>query len=193
MATKFKLIPGIHSAQKQELTEAVAITEAFEQTGVLLESVTHVLANITTKAEAGENIQAASQDSIAAFLAGVEAVADRLPQSQSQESGKAQSLVRVLNKCAVGQDGYISTDCAPIAEIGAKFPDIRKKYYRELALYNMSLERGPGAANKSLIRAVRVLQHKIDSAMRSVSRLQPKSRPMVGTQPSAGGTPPRTV
>lgn len=191
MATKFKLIPGIHTAQKQELTEAVAITEAFEQTGVLMESVTHVLANIATKAEAGEEIQAASQDSIAAFLAGVEAVADRLP--QSQESGKAQSLVRVLNKCAVGQDGYISTDCVPIAEIGAKFPDIRKKYYRVLALYNMSLERGRGAANRSLIRAVRVLQHKIDSAMRSVSRLQPKSRPMVGTQPSAGGTPPRTV
>lgn len=188
MATRFKLIPGIHTAQKQELTEAVALIEAFADTGVLLENVTHVLANIATKAKAGEEIQAASQDSIAAFLAGVEAVAARLP--KSKDAAKAQNLVRTLNQCAIGQDGLVTTACAPIAEIGANFPDIRKKYYRQLALYNMSLERGRGVANDELITSVRALQAQIDSAMRSVTNLQPKQRPMAAVRPATGGNPP---
>lgn len=188
MATKFKLIKEIHSSQKVALTEALAIQEGFNEIGVLMENVTHVLANIATKAEAGEEIQAASQDSIAAFLAGVEAVSQRL--EQPKDPARAQSMVRLLNKCGIEQDGTINLSCVPVAELGAKFPDIRKKYYRLLALYNMSLERGRGAANKELIRAVRVLQHEIDTAMRSVTTLQRPPRPMAATGPAQGGTAP---
>lgn len=187
MATKFKLIKDIHVGQKEALSEALAITEGITKLGVLVENVTHVLANIANKADAGEEIQAASQDSIAAFLAGVEAIADRLP--QTQDSTRAQSMVRTLNKCGIEQDGHITTSCVPVAEIGAKYPDVRKKYYRLLALYNMSLSRGRGVANNDLIRAVKVLQHRIDGAMRTVATLTPKAKPLANTRPSMGGTP----
>ena len=189
MVTRFKLIPTIHTTQKTTLTEARQIIEGFTSVGVMVENVTHVLANVSTKTTNGEEISLASQDSIAAFLAGVDVIANRLPQSTN--SNKTQSLVRMLNKCGVEFDGTINTSCVPIAEIGAKFPDIRKKYYRLLALYNMSLERGRGVANDSLVRAVKVLQHKIDSAMRTTMVNRPQRRtPMAATAPSVGGTPP---
>lgn len=190
MATKFKLIPSIHTTQKAALTEAQQIIEGFTSVGVMIENVTHVLANISNKAANGEEISLASQDSIAAFLAGVEVVADRLPQSTADDN-KTQSLVRTLNQCGVESDGTINTSCVPVAEIGAKFPDVRKKYYRLLALYNMSLERGRGVANDSLTRAVKVLQHRIDSAMRTTMVNRPQRRePLAATAPSMGGTPP---
>ena len=187
MATKFKLLGDIHKSQKSALTEALAVTEGITKLGVLVENVTHVLANIASKADSGQSIELASHDSIAAFLAGVEAVADRLP--QSRDATRAQSMVRTLNKCGVESDGTINTSCVPVAELGAQHPDVRKKYYRLIALYNMSLERGRGVANQELVRAVRVLQHKIDSAMRTVSTTQ-KPRPMAPTRPAMGGTAP---
>lgn len=164
MVTKFKLLQSAQSTANELINESNDIVKSLQTVNVLAETVMHVLANVATKAEEGQDISAASADSIAAFLAGVEAIATRLPNSSNNE--KKQTIMRKLAVCGINPDGTLSTNCVPIAEIGSSFPELRRKYSQLINSYELSIEQGRPNGS-TLVRSVRSLQQILDRAIRT--------------------------
>lgn len=174
MSVKFNMIKKAHVYNKQQLQINKAIhknlTMIAEQysTNVttLTESVTNVLANLATTTSAGEPFKVMHLDSIASFLAGVEAIANALPSSQDEI--KKQNTLRALAASAIGPDGHVTYAVTPIAQLGARNQELRNKYVKLVQDYTIGAERGQ-ADGRALTMAIRQLQINIDQAMRQTS------------------------
>lgn len=148
----------------------------------LMETVTSLLANIATKAENGQPIDLMHINSVAAFLAGVEAMADALP-SATDETKRTNTL-RVLATAGL-EGGQVNDATFPIVSLGARKEAQHKMYSQMLQAYTSSQTMGK-PNGFPVVRAVRELQMKVDRAMRS--GMAPRS--MAQTAPSRQGTPP---
>lgn len=137
------------------------------QVGELAESVTHILANIASTASDGAPIKLMHLKSVAAFMAGVEAIATALPKIKDQQ--KTQNIIQHLQAAKVGPDGFVTTATAPIAQIGANRPELLAKYDQLVKDYALSTSRGQ-TDGQQLAQASRQLQVAIDQAMRSRNR-----------------------
>lgn len=187
--------PGlIKAATDQMLREAAEgeqilsnLAEMADITGtdvnVLGESVTSLLANIAVKAEQGEPIDLMHVNSVAAFMAGVEAIADALPTATDED--KKQNTLRVLATAAI-EDGTANRATYPIVNLGARKTNRHKSYLRIIQDYMASVTQGD-PQGQILTRAARILQMKIDRAIVSARR----PRPAAAAGPSRPGSAPR--
>jgi hypothetical protein len=186
MATPLKLIK---TAQKlaEEIHDTNTAIEAniayvAEQTKlnvkIVTESVLSLLANVAVKAEQGQPIDLMHQNSVAAFLAGVEAIARALPGADDEQ--KKQNTLRALAVAGLGEDGQINDATFPIINLGARKADLHQQWAQKLKQY---VATGEGA---QLAQTVRQLQMNVDRAMRS--SMAPRS--MAPTGPSMQGHPP---
>lgn len=142
----------------------------------LYESVTHVLANIASTASDGKPIQLLHTNSVAAFFAGVERLANVLP--NMDEPNKSKGL-RLLTTASVGPDGHVTYQVAKIAELGARDDRLYKSYLQMVTDYVTSVSRGQ-PNGEPLAQAARQLQMNIDRAMRaspSANKSQPTNVP----------------
>lgn len=173
------------AAESERILETLA--EMADLTGtdvnVLGESVTSLLANIAIKAEQGEPLELMHISSIAAFMAGVEAIADALPTASDEE--KVQNTLRVLATAAI-EDGTANRATYPIVNLGARKVNRHKSYLRILNDYAASQTRGE-PQGEIVMRAARILQMKIDRAVVSARR----PRPAAAAGPSRPGSAPR--
>lgn len=128
MATKFKLLSDIQSSQTAILEYADSVAKQLNEMEVLAESVLNILANISNKAGAGEEIQAASAESLAAFMAGVEALANQLPSVENEKTKK--SILSIMSNVGINPDGTVTTNIESVAILGKKYPELYKKYIR---------------------------------------------------------------
>lgn len=172
MDTKFKILHKLNETVEADIQRSQLILETLSSLGVLVESVTQVLANIATKVSNNENITLASIDSLSSFLAGVEAITTQLPNSTDET--KKQNVVRLLSLVGVNSDGTLTTTATPIAEYGARYPDIRSKYTKLFQQYENSLQNNQ-PNNGQLVSIIRSLQLSIDKAVTIASR-NPKMR-----------------
>jgi hypothetical protein len=135
MATKFKLITTAQHQLEENKTFSDNVITTLNELQVLPESVTHVLSNIAVKAEEGQPIALADAKSVAAFMAGVEIIASKLPQA---DEAKRENTIRRLAAMSVGPDGLISTNCVPVAEVGSKYPNLVKTYLHIIQQYTVT-------------------------------------------------------
>lgn len=157
MDTKFDMVKAAQAARKHN----ALVVEGIQKSGVLVENITSVLANIAMSAEEGKPIDLMNQNSIPSFLAGVDTIANALPHSQEQD--KKENTIRVLAAASIGRDGMVTYAVTPIAQLGARKSELRLKYSKLVQAYAQSGDQQDG---KILAQAVRQLQMKIDQAMR---------------------------
>lgn len=153
---------------------------------VLVENVTHILANIASTAEEGAPLKLMHINSIAAFMAGVESLAKALPTSQDRV--KVQNALRYLQASKVGPDGFVTTAVAPIAQLGARKPGLMSKYDQLIKDYIVSQSRGQPNGGQ-LAQAAKQLQMLIDQAMRTASSTTASPRSSAPAGPAAPDTP----
>lgn len=156
---------------------------------VLSENVTHLLANIASTASAGSPLKLMHLNSIAAFLAGVESIANALPNAQDQT--RVEKTLRVLQAAAVGADGFINSAVTPIAQLGARKTDLMSKYDQMVKDYMLGVSRGQPDGTQ-LSQAAKQLQTMIDQAM-NTAKTNTQANSPAATRPGASGTVPPTV
>jgi hypothetical protein len=191
MATKFNMIQQATKLHKTNLQESQAIVAymavvAEQQqitTEVLAESVTSLLANIAVTVQEGKPIKLMHLNSVAAFMAGVDAMADALPNSQDEE--KKQNTLRVLAVAGLGADGFVNMATMPIVNLGARKEDLKAKYMTLIQDYMASQQSGKPNGT-ALMAATRQLQFAVDRAMRGAS----SPRPIAAAGPSRTGSSP---
>lgn len=195
--TRLELIKSANSQHNDQLLQTSTIRNALrfiaeEQNTTaqqLSESVTHLLANIAQTTAAGEPIKLMHLSSVAAFMAGVEAIAKALP--NAQDPNKVRSTLRHLHAAKVGSDGFVTTAVAPIAQLGVRKQELMAKYDKMVKDYALSVSRGQ-ANGQVLSAAAKQLQLSIDRAMTGAE--SPASQPTLApTRPSAPGTPPANL
>lgn len=194
METKFNMIKSANAADKKAKAQVNAIFANLSAFALmknttpqrLHESVTHLLANIATKADAGEPIKLMHVNSIGAFLAGVEAIAQALPSAPDPE--KRTNTLRILATAGMGPDGTINDETFPIVNLGARKEARHKEMTQMVADYMDSQVRGE-PNGRPLAQLARKLQMDVDSAMRSAT--QPQSAAPAG--PSRTGSSPRSL
>lgn len=168
MATTFNLIKTANTQLVELRNEVASICEAFSAIAKernvsvqhLAESVTHILANIAQTAQAGKPIRLMHLNSVAAFMAGVDAIAQGLPNAKDQD--KKRNTIRALAVAAIGPDGEINDATFPIIDLGARKEDLKTKYAALLQNYVRNPKNG-----QELSLAARQLQLAVDRAMRS--------------------------
>lgn len=191
MGTKFELIGNAvahdkslrESAlfEKQELecirkNLTVIAEEADRTVDVVTESITHVLANLAVTADQGKPIELLHLNSVAALLAGVEALATALP--QIPDSARKQNTIRALANAKIEADGHISDHVFPVVELGSRKEDLQRKYAGILQAYSRDQIEGKPDSSQ-LVRIIRQLQQKIDAAMRTtLQKPKPKQQPL---------------
>lgn len=149
------------------LTNLKVLAESSKQTSqVLAENVTSVLANIASTAQQGAELKLMHLNSIAAFLAGVETLAQRLP--NSQDATKTTNTLRVLAAVGIDPEGHVTYATTPVAQLGARNEQLMQKYQKIVNDYAQSQSRGQ-PDGKMLTQAARQLQVNIDRAMRQAS------------------------
>jgi hypothetical protein len=140
------------------------IAESINQSpNLVFENVTHLLANIANTVLNGKPIKLLHLNSVAAFLAGVEAIAKALPVTSDEM--KKQNTLRVLATAGLDDSGQINDSTFPIVNIGAKKQDLQSKYADMIKKYASSLTLGQ-PDGQQLGQAVKQLQFFIDKAMR---------------------------
>lgn len=188
------LIKRAVSANKAELTEIQSINSSLQIVAetqkttyaIVAESVTHILANITNTIEQGKPLQLLHINSLAAFLAGVEAIANALPTSQSEQ--RVQNTLRVLAVAGLNQYGDINGATIPIVNLGARKEELKAKYLALLQAYLNSQNQGrPNGVQ--LNTSIRQLRMSVERAMRS--SMQPKSG--ANASPSSPGSAPASI
>ena len=171
------LIAQINASLNTQLQESatmkgnyVALAEAANcEANALEESVTNLLANLAQNIEDGKPITVMMQNTCGAFLAGVDLLAQAMP--QSMDMNKAVNAVRVLNAIEVEADGMANKAIMPVVKLGAQDKNKTHEYAKLVVGYNQrargseNQELGP-AVSHVLLRHVRRLQQKIDQAMR---------------------------
>lgn len=195
MATKFNMIKSANNADRTQLKQQAAtytmMMEYAEEGKIsvqeLAESVTHILANIATTASSGAPLKLMHLNSIASFMAGVEAIAKALPTTQDEI--RKQNTLRVLTAAGVQPDGTVSYAVTPIAQLGARKQDIHGKYSAMVQDYAASTARGE-PAGQELAQAARMLQAQIDRAMRQAAA--PQNKP-AAAGPSMTGSSPSSI
>lgn len=184
MGTNLKLIQHAQRLLTEQQNQTVAIRANLMQIAedkkielkVVSESVLSLLANIAVKAEQQQPIDLMHQNSVAAFLAGVETIARALPSATDQQ--KKQNTLRALAVAGLGEDGTVNDATFPIVNLGARKADLHKSWAEKLKSYAAT---GEGA---QLAQAVRQLQMSVDRAMRS--GMAPTGASMQG-HPASGG------
>jgi hypothetical protein len=177
MDTKFNLIKAanqldtsVKKTDKIIRSNFQTLAEAEETSAQLLaEGVTHLLSYIANTAAGGKPLKAMHIDSVSAFLAGVEAIATALP--KSQDVLRTQNTLRVLAQVGFGPDGELTTAAAPVAQLGARKPDLRDKYAKLVQDYSLSSSKGQPDGS-ALAQATKKLQVMIDRAMRQATAPQ---------------------
>ena len=195
--TRLDLIKTANTKRSEQLFQDSTIRNALrfiaeEQNTTaqqLSESVTHLLANIAQTAAAGEPIKLMHLNSVAAFMAGVEAIAKALPNAQDQ--GKVQTTLRHLHAAKVGPDGFVTTAVAPIAQLGVRKQELMAKYDKMVKDYMLGVSRGQ-VNGQELSAAAKQLQQSIDQAMRVGQSAAPQAS-LAPTRPTAPGTPPANL
>jgi hypothetical protein len=194
MEPKFNLIKSASTADKASKSQVDAIitnlstiaehkNTTMQQLG---ENVTHLLANIASKADAGEPIKLMHINSVGAFLAGVEAIAQALP--SSPDPVKRENSLRILATAGIGAGGKINDETFPIVNLGARKEERHKQMTKIVSDYMDSQVRGE-PNGRELAQIARKLQMDVDRAMRSAA----KPRPFAATGPSRSGTAPGSV
>lgn len=171
MATKFNILGKIQTVQSAMLESADLFVSQLAEMEVLGESVLQLLANISTKASAGQTIDAASAESLAAFMAGVEALANQLPKVENDKTKR--SILSLMSNIGVNQDGTATTNIDGVASFGHRYPDLYKKYIRAFKIYELSLQRNR-PAGQPLERAAKRLQQQVDQAIRVSTSRRPE-------------------
>lgn len=165
MVTNFKLLQNIHSQSKEMVEHKNLITQRLNEMDVLVEDVTHVLANIATKAGSGEEIQAASAESLGAFMAGVEALAQKLPTTSNEAAKK--KVISIMANMQINPDGTITTNVQPVAEYGIRMnASSAAKYSKLFRSYENTISQG-NPDGIQLVQAAKRLQQEIDRALRT--------------------------
>ncbi len=188
MANTFEIIREAEkrAAEQQQTTAnikahiAVLSEDTKIQQTVIVESVLNLLANLAVKAEQGEKLNLMHQNSIAAFLAGVETIANALPTATDET--KKENTLRALALAGLGSDGMINDATFPIVNLGARKPQLHASWADKLKQYATTGE------GQRLGQEIRKLQLSVDRAMRSAMRvgsMQPTGASMQGTAPSA--------
>ena len=189
MATQFNLIRTAQKLTEQASSQDAMIKAHLVQIAeskkldltTVTESVMSLLANIAVKAEQQQPIELMHQNSVAAFLAGVETIARALPTATDEE--KKQNTLRALAVAGLGADGTINDATFPIINLGARKADLHKSWAEKLKQY---VATGDGT---QLAQSVRQLQMSVDRAMRS--RMAPASAAPTGASmqghPASGG------
>lgn len=157
---------------------------------LLAENVTHILANIAATASDGGELKLMHLNSIAAFMAGVEAIANAMP--NSQDKSKVQNTLRYLQSAKVGVDGLVTGAVGPIAELGAQKPDLMAKYSQIIKAYVLSVSRGKPTGD-ILAQSARALQSSIDQAMRVATSTTAPQASSAPAGPSTPGVGPSTL
>lgn len=181
MDTKFNLLKAANAQLMEQRNEIIAINtnlatlaESADVTvEVMVESVTHILANIAQTAAAGKPIKLMHLNSVAAFMAGVAAIAQGLPDSKDQV--KKSNTIRMLAHASIAADGQINDATFPIIDLGARKEDLKAKYAQMLQAYMANLGRSKGEGQE-LSGEARRLQMSIDRAMRTQTRPQSFAR-----------------
>ncbi len=183
MPQKCNLMSLVNTQLMQSLTTAQLTSTMLSETGVLEETVSHVLTNIAINAEEGNRFKLMHSQAIVAFMAGVEAIARALPSSTDDE--KKNKTIKILSLVGIGPDGLINTAVQPIVDVGLKFPDLMAKYQPLVRNYvtNNNEQNGMLLAN-----AARKLQMEIHQAIRL--SLPQQRKPFAQAAPSAPGNPP---
>lgn len=195
--TKF---PKIKQATKTLKEEAIAASNTMQMmveyaqegnvtVSELYENVTNILANIATTASEGRPLKLMHLNSIASFMAGVEAIAKALP--TTQDEARKQNTLRVLAAAGVQPDGTVSYATTPIAQLGARKQDLQGKYAAMVQDYAQSTARGE-PAGMELAQAARMLQTQIDRAMRQATSSGQQNR-FAQAGPSMAGTARGTI
>lgn len=149
------------------------------ETTVIAESVLNLLANLAVKAEQGETLNLMHQNSIAAFLAGVETIANALPTATDET--KKENTLRALALAGLDSSGMINDATFPIVNLGARKAGLHSQWADKLKQYSSSGE------GQRLAQELRRLQMSIDRAMRSsmkVAPMQPTGAGMKGMAPA---------
>lgn len=188
MATKFDMIKAADTIRAQmieESTNIVAHLAAIAQVkgktlDFVAESAMSLLANIAVTADSGKPIKLMHTNSVAAFLAGVETIAQALPKTDDEI--KKQNTLRALAVSGIGDDGSVNDATFPIVNLGARKEAVHQKWAQMVGDYVKTQASGQ-PQGEALSRAVRQLQQKVDMAMRTSA--QPRSTAPIG-QSSAG-------
>lgn len=152
LENNMSLIKQVVTAQLEarQLKEHVgAIAKELNTTPLeLTEAATHVLANLSSKVGQGAVPVAMSGASMAAFLAGIDYLITALPRVRNPE--QAQKVNSLLANVRIGQDGYVSTNAAQIAQLGANQPALIQQYRTLVDTYLTSVEAGKPAGDELL-------------------------------------------
>lgn len=170
----FNLHKAIEQLRSSTAKEIEQIRENFNNFGqekqlnpaLLAENVTEVLANIAIAAEEGEPLKLMHLNSIAAFLAGVDTLATKLPSMKDET--KKQNVLRVLAAVGIDGEGYVTYATTPVAQLGARDENLLAQYSKLVQDYAQSQSRGR-ADGKLLAQTTRGLQQKIDKSMRQAT------------------------
>jgi len=170
----FNLIKSVNQALTEQIDAATTMFTNLlefakiegENPGVLIENVTNVLANIATTAAENKPIQLMNANSIAAFLSGVDILSQKLP--NLQDATKKANSLRALAAVNVDPSGEVTYATVPIARLGAQDQNMYAKYQKIVNDYEQSTAIGK-PNGKALQQAARVLQMKIDQAMRQAA------------------------
>lgn len=166
----FAAISDANARLVRESTESTNITANMDLIGAhtntsssaLMETVTALLANIAMKAEQGQPIELMHINSVAAFLAGVEAMTAALPTATDET--KRSNTLRVLTTAGL-DGGQVNDATFPIVSLGAHKRERHKAFAQLLQAYVSSLTRGQPDGT-AVARAAREIQMKVDRAMR---------------------------
>lgn len=171
MGTKFKLLSGIQTQQTAVLEQADELMQRLNDMGVMAESVLHVLANIAAKAEGGQPVEAASAESLASFMAGVEALAQRLPDVRNEKTKR--SILSIMSNAGINPDGTVTANVQQVAELGKGQKELYTRYIRAFKMYELSLQRNR-PAGQQLARAAKRVQQIVDQAVRVSTSRRPE-------------------
>ncbi len=181
MAKSFDIIRAAEKQSREQQTAAANIAahlahlseSAKVEPKVIGESVLNLLANLATKAESGQEMDLMHTNSIAAFLAGVETIANALPVSKDQE--KKENTLRALALAGMDSSGMINNATFPIVNLGARKSALHKQWATKLA-----------GDTQTVAQSIRRLQMSIDRAMRMAMNVGPME-PTAASMPGVGG------
>jgi len=131
----------------------------------ITESVIQILANLADTVERGINFSIMHADSVSAFLAGVDTLANALP--NTTDAVRRQNTLRVLSSIGI-KGGLVTTSATPIAVLGSQREAAYTRYGALVKEYGASVRVGQPYSTK-LLPAIKYLQLSIDRAMNAAS------------------------
>lgn len=145
------------------LIETEQIVQLFEkQMALVLENATHVIASLATAAQDGRAVDAKAAE----FLAGIEAIAQKLP--NSRDAIRKSNVMRALAGCQIDNQGNLNQASELFAKLGQEKYELLGKYQNLIRRYIEARSGKTGSQpTQQLVQALRKLQMDVDVAMRS--------------------------